>query len=74
MFFMWFSERAYRYTPEEDPERCRELERIDRDIIPAMREHGKRLGLIDPFHRAPGMQPLNGSAPEPVSDRAALAV
>ena len=26
MFFMWFSERAYHYVPEEDPERYRELE------------------------------------------------
>ena len=26
MFFMWFSERAYHYTPEEDPERYHELE------------------------------------------------
>lgn len=59
-------------VPHKDRLRCLEL--IDRDIIPAMREHGKRLGLIDPFHCAPGMKPLNGSAPEPVSDRAALAV
>lgn len=59
-------------VPHKDRLRCLEL--IDRDIIPAMREHGKRLGLIDPFHCQPGMKPLNGSAPEPVSDRAALAV
>lgn len=58
--------------PHEDRLRCLEL--INRDIIPAMREHGKRLGLIDPFQRTPGMKPLNGSAPEPVSDRVALAV
>ncbi len=58
--------------PHKDRLRCLEL--IDRDIIPAMREHGKRLGLVDPFHCAPGLKPLNGSASEPVSDRAALAL
>ena len=26
MFFMWFSERAHHYTPEEAPERYRKLE------------------------------------------------
>ena len=59
-------------VPHKDRLRCLEL--INRDIIPAMREHGKGLGLVDPFHCAPGLKLLNGSAPEPVSDRAALAL
>ena len=59
-------------VPHKDRLRCLEL--INRDIIPAMREHGARLGLIDPFHCTPGMKPLNSSAPEPVSDRTALAL
>ena len=59
-------------VPHKDHLRCFEL--IDRDIIPAIREHGQRLGLGDPFHCTPGMKPPNGRAPEPVSDRAALAL
>jgi len=31
---------------------------LNRDVIPALREHGKKLGLISPFERAPGSVPL----------------
>ena len=50
--------------------RCLEL--LNRDVIPALREHGKALGLVDPFTKAPGSTPLRGGTPDPVSDRKAL--
>jgi alkanesulfonate monooxygenase SsuD/methylene tetrahydromethanopterin reductase-like flavin-dependent oxidoreductase (luciferase family) len=40
----------------KDRKRCLEL--INRDVIPAMREHGKSLGLVSPFERVPGSRPL----------------
>ena len=58
-------------VPFKDRKRCLEL--LNRDVIPALREHGKKLGLVDPFTRAPGSVPLHGGKPEPVSDPAALA-
>jgi alkanesulfonate monooxygenase SsuD/methylene tetrahydromethanopterin reductase-like flavin-dependent oxidoreductase (luciferase family) len=58
-------------VPAKDRLRCLEL--LNRDVIPALREHGKKLGLVDPFHRTPGSRPLSGSKPEAVSDPAALA-
>jgi alkanesulfonate monooxygenase SsuD/methylene tetrahydromethanopterin reductase-like flavin-dependent oxidoreductase (luciferase family) len=39
-----------------DRKRCLEL--LNRDVIPALREHGKKLGLVSPFERAPGSVPL----------------
>ncbi len=59
--------------PVPFPDRKRCLELLNRDVIPALREHGKKLGLVDPFTRAPGSVPLRGDKPEPVSDPAALA-
>jgi hypothetical protein len=59
-------------VPAKDRKRCLEL--LNRDVIPAMREHGKTLGLVDPFKRAPGSRLLRaGVTPEPVSDVDALA-
>ena len=47
-------------VPHKDRLRCLEL--LNRDVIPAMREHGKKLGLIDPFSCPPGGKRLNGRA------------
>jgi len=58
-------------VPAEDRLRCLEL--LNRDVIPALREYGKTLGLVDPFHRPPGSKLLRGGKPEPVSNPAALA-
>jgi hypothetical protein len=59
-------------VPAKDRLRCLEL--LNRDVIPAMRDHGKKIGLVDPFHRTPGSRLLrSGVAPEPVSDTEALA-
>ena len=62
---------AGRPVPAKDRMRCLEL--INRDVIPAMREHGKTLGLVDPFEQKPGLRPLANGRPEPVSDAEALA-
>lgn len=58
-------------VPFKDRQRCLEL--LNRDVIPALREHGKKLGLVDPFTCTPGSRPLRSGTPEPVSDPAALA-
>jgi hypothetical protein len=59
-------------VPAKDRMRCLQL--LNRDVIPAMRDYGKTLGLVDPFKRAPGSRLLrSGAAPEPVSNADALA-
>jgi alkanesulfonate monooxygenase SsuD/methylene tetrahydromethanopterin reductase-like flavin-dependent oxidoreductase (luciferase family) len=44
--------------PVSAKERKRCLELINRDVIPALREYGKNLGLVSPFEREPGSRPL----------------
>ena len=39
-------------------DRMRCLELLARDVMPALRETGKQLGLVDPFQRRPGSVPL----------------
>jgi hypothetical protein len=59
-------------VPAKDRMRCLQL--LNSDVIPAMRDFGKSIGLVDPFKRAPGSRPLRpGVAPEPVSNADALA-
>jgi alkanesulfonate monooxygenase SsuD/methylene tetrahydromethanopterin reductase-like flavin-dependent oxidoreductase (luciferase family) len=58
-------------VPFKDRKRCLEL--LNRDVIPALRDYGKKLGLVDPFERTPGSVPLRSGKPEPVSNPAALA-
>lgn len=57
-------------VPMKDRLRCLEL--LNRDVIPAMREHGKHIGLVDPFNKPVGSNPLHGSKPLPVGDITAL--
>jgi hypothetical protein len=39
------------------------------EVVPALREHGRALGLVDPFERKPGSRSLSASgAPDPVAD------
>jgi alkanesulfonate monooxygenase SsuD/methylene tetrahydromethanopterin reductase-like flavin-dependent oxidoreductase (luciferase family) len=46
---------------------------IAQEVIPPLREHAKKLGLKDPFERAPGSVPLGASGkPEPVARAEAL--
>jgi hypothetical protein len=43
------------------------------DVIPALREHGKKLGLVSPFEREPGSRSLAREANyEPVADPSSL--
>ena len=56
----------------KDRRRCLEL--LNRDVIPALREFGKELGLVDPFERKPGSRPLAPSGRyEAITNAAALA-
>jgi alkanesulfonate monooxygenase SsuD/methylene tetrahydromethanopterin reductase-like flavin-dependent oxidoreductase (luciferase family) len=57
-------------VPAKDRLRCLQL--LDRDVIPALRDHGKKLGLVDPFAKAPGSTSLRGGEPDSVSDRRAF--
>lgn len=44
------------------------------EVVPALCEHGKKIGLVDPFERKPGSRPLRGSSePEPAFCFEALA-
>jgi len=53
-------------VPFEDRLTCLRL--LAQEVIPALREHGKRLGLVDPFERVPGSRPLPADGkPEPVA-------
>ena len=55
-------------------DRVKCLEMLGRDVIPAMREMGKELGLTDPFQRAPGSVALaKGRQPERVAHPDGLA-
>jgi alkanesulfonate monooxygenase SsuD/methylene tetrahydromethanopterin reductase-like flavin-dependent oxidoreductase (luciferase family) len=55
-------------------DRVKCLEMLGRDVIPAMRDMGKELGLTDPFQRAPGSVPLaSGRKPESVAQPDGLA-
>ena len=58
-------------VPFKDRQRCLQL--LNSDVIPALRDYGKKLGLVSPFQRTPGSVPLKGGKPEPVSNPAALA-
>jgi hypothetical protein len=42
--------------PREDRLKCLRL--LASDVIPALRAHGKALGIVDPFEREPGSRPL----------------
>ncbi len=56
--------------PAKDRVRCLEL--LDRDVIPAMREHAKKEGLPGPFERQVGSVPLQGKEPAPTANVQAL--
>jgi hypothetical protein len=46
---------------------------LGEEVVPALRDMGRELGLVDPFTRKPGMRPLAaGVKPVPVGDPGAL--
>ncbi len=54
--------------PVPPAERRTCLRLLSEEVIPALREYGKELGLRSPFDKAPGSTPLNSSGiPEPVA-------
>jgi len=59
--------------PVGEKDRIRCLELIGKEVMPAIRDIGKGLGLADPFQRVPGSVPLaTGRRPEPVAQADAL--
>ena len=53
-------------VPPGERKRCLKL--LGEEVIPALREHGRKLGLHSPFQLAPGSTPLNSSGiPEKVA-------
>ena len=51
----------------------RSVELLGKEVMPALREHAREIGLVDPFEREPGSVPLaSGSKPAPVVDRGPL--
>ncbi|MBI2800696.1 MAG: LLM class flavin-dependent oxidoreductase [Gammaproteobacteria bacterium] len=59
-------------VPREERLKCLRL--LAHEVVPALREHAKTLGIVDPFERKPGSVPLNASGkPESVSRLNAVA-
>ncbi len=59
-------------APREDPMTCLRL--LGHEVMPALREIGKELGLTDPFEVKPGSRALPPwGKPEPVPSHEVLA-
>jgi alkanesulfonate monooxygenase SsuD/methylene tetrahydromethanopterin reductase-like flavin-dependent oxidoreductase (luciferase family) len=70
IFGFWHHEASPIMTHEET---LNSMRLIGQEVLPAVREMGKELGLIDPYERQPGSRPLPPSGVwEPVSDASAL--
>jgi len=55
IFGFWHHEAGPRMTHEDT---MRSLRLLGQEVLPAVREMGKELGLIDPYERKPGSRPL----------------
>ncbi len=54
-------------------DRMRSVQLLGEQVMPALRDHAKAIGLVDPFERAPGSVPLAAGAQRaPVIDRGPL--
>jgi hypothetical protein len=59
--------------PVSNEDRQTSMRLIAQEIIPALKEHSKSIGLLDAFERAPGSIKLRaGVSRGPVSDRGPL--
>ncbi len=59
--------------PMTREERTSCIRLLGEEVVPALREMGKEMGLVDPFTQKPGMRPLAaGVKPVPVGDAGAL--
>ncbi len=71
IFGFWHHEASPIMTHEETM-KCLKL--LGEEVLPAVREMGKELGLIGPFERQPGSRPLSPSGVrEPVAGEMAMA-
>src|SRR5579884_1362035 len=53
--------------PVSFEDRLRNIRLLGQEVLPAVREYGKELGLLDPFEREPGSRPyIPGTRREPV--------
>ncbi len=65
IFGFWHHEASPAMTHEET---LKSLRLLGEEVLPAVREMGKELGLVDPFQRKPGSRPLPPSGVwEPVA-------
>ena len=55
IFGFWHHEAGPRMTHEDT---MRSLRLLGQEVLPAVREMGKELGLVDPYERKPGSRPL----------------
>jgi alkanesulfonate monooxygenase SsuD/methylene tetrahydromethanopterin reductase-like flavin-dependent oxidoreductase (luciferase family) len=53
-------------VPANDRMECLKL--LSKDVVPQLREHARKLGIVDPFEKQPGSRPLPASGkPDPVA-------
>ncbi|MBL6751980.1 MAG: LLM class flavin-dependent oxidoreductase [Nevskia sp.] len=58
-------------VPHEDRLECLRL--LNSEVIPELRQHARKLGIVDPFEMAPGSRPLPaGGSYEAVSNKEAI--
>src|SRR5262245_22276344 len=71
VFGFWHHEASPMMTHEDT---VKSLHLLGEEVLPAVREMGKELGLIDPYERRPGSRPLPPSGVrEPVAESVAAA-
>jgi alkanesulfonate monooxygenase SsuD/methylene tetrahydromethanopterin reductase-like flavin-dependent oxidoreductase (luciferase family) len=59
--------------PHDDEERRTSMRLFAEEVMPALKEHARAIGLLDPFQRTPGSIPLRaGTKRAPVVDRGPL--
>jgi len=59
--------------PVGDDDRRTSMRLFAEEVIPALKDHAKAIGLLDPFERAPGsVKLMSGASRVPVVDRAGL--
>jgi alkanesulfonate monooxygenase SsuD/methylene tetrahydromethanopterin reductase-like flavin-dependent oxidoreductase (luciferase family) len=72
VFGFWHHEAGPMMTHDETK---KSLRLLGEEVLPAVREIGKELGLIDPYERKPGSRPIAPSGVrEPVADMRAAAL
>jgi alkanesulfonate monooxygenase SsuD/methylene tetrahydromethanopterin reductase-like flavin-dependent oxidoreductase (luciferase family) len=52
-------------VPAADRRECLRL--LAKEVVPALRDYGREIGIVDSFERKPGSRPFTGGTPEPVA-------